>query len=364
MSIASLADEQAYLYRQFRGVLIVVTSVVVIGSSADTVSFLTNPESESYDDLFINMFLAGGVSVMWWFFRQQHIGRASIVGSLACLVAVLYGVSQAVAPANWFYITLLTILSPVFALPYVQSTTFRWLGVVVAAVGLAIIAQAAIWMVQNNITSRLVSNYTLVASLVLLVVLFLLWQFSNLHHLLISSLRGGNTELLELKAGLEQQVTERTAELETTLAELETTLANLQTQNEVQQRLLTEIQSQQRLIHVLSVPVLPISPTVLVLPLIGTLDPARLDLIRQHALEAIEQSRSRVLVLDVTGVPEVDTQAAQGLLRVAQATRVMGSQCVLAGMRPELAQALVRLGVDLGSLRTYATLQRALDVVR
>ncbi|NJL05861.1 MAG: STAS domain-containing protein, partial [Chloroflexaceae bacterium] len=242
-------------------------------------------------------------------------------------------------------------------LPYVSSQRFRWLSVGVVVTGLGILGYITVSSSPDNLASTPLIVVKIAESLVFIVIVFLLWQFSNLHHLLISSLRGGNAELLELKAGLEQQVTERTAELETTLA-------NLQTQNEVQQRLLSDIESQQRLIHALSVPVLPVSAQVLVLPLIGTLDPARLDLIRQHALEAIEQSRARVLVLDVTGVPEVDTQAAQGLLRVAQATRVMGSQCVLAGMRPELAQALVRLGVDLGSLRTYATLQRALDVVR
>jgi rsbT co-antagonist protein RsbR len=357
MSLASLADEQAYLRRQFRGVLIAVTAAVIIGTGEDVVSFLADPRSESYLEVLIGVFLLGAVSVMWWFFRQQHIGRASIVGSLSCLAATLYSVSLEVAPANWFYITLLIILSPVLALPYVQSTTFRWLGVGVAAVGLGVIAHAASWMMQNNIASRLISGYALVAGLVLLVVLFLLWQFSNLHHMLVSSLRGSNAELLELKASLEHQVAERTAELQTTLT-------NLQAQNAVQQRLLGEIQSQQQLIQALSVPVLPLSTQVLVLPLIGSLDTSRLDLIRERALEAIEQSRARVLVLDVTGVPEVDTHIAQGLLHVARATRMMGSQCVLAGMRPELAQALVRLGVDLGMLRTYATLQRALDVVR
>ena len=357
MSIASLADEQAYLRRQFRGLLIAITAAVLLGNSVDVFTLITDFASVTYLDWLTNSIFLVMVAFLWWLFRRNQIGFASLFGSVIVLLTSILIVTTNTEPISWVYAMLLVFTSVVIALPYITSRSFRWLAVGALAVGLGIIGYIAVWQWQIALSLIGLADKILAVVVVFTATLFLLWQFSNLHHILVSSLRGGNTELLELKASLEQQVTERTAELQTTLADL-------QTQNEVQQRLLGEIQSQQQLIQALSVPVLPVSPQVLVLPLIGTLDPPRLDLIRARALEAIEQNRARVVVLDVTGVPEVDTQAAQGLLHVAQATRIMGSQCVLAGMRPELAQALVRLGVDLGSLRTYATLQRALDVVR
>ncbi len=357
MTIASLADEQAYLRRQFRGLLIAVTAAVVIGTGVDLINVITNTALLTYVDWLINGTFLLITAVLWWLFQRNQISRASFVASGVMLFLAIVMIAISAEASHWLYIAFLVILAPVFSLPYVPSWGFRWLTLAAGSVGLGIIGYIATVLWQTTSDQTTIANDMLAAGITFSVVLFLLWQFSNLHHILVSSLRGGNTELLELKASLEQQVAERTAELQTTLADL-------QAQNAVQQRLLGEIQSQQQLIQALSVPVLPLSTQVLVLPLIGSLDTSRLDLIRERALAAIEQSRARVLVLDVTGVPEVDTHIAQGLLHVARATRMMGSQCVLAGMRPELAQALVRLGVDLGSLRTYATLQRALDVVR
>jgi len=357
MTIASLADEQAHLRRQFRGLLIAITVAVLVGNGVDVYTLLTDPASMTYLDFVTNGSFLATLAVLWWLFWRNQIGAASLFGSVIVLLASILIVTTNTEPISWVYAILLILIALVISLPYITSRTFRWLAVGAFVVGLGILAYITVWQWQIAQSPIGLADKVLSVFVVFSSTLFLLWQFSNLHHMLVSSLRGGNAELLELKASLEQQVAERTAELQTTLT-------NLQAQNAVQQRLLGEIQSQQQLIQALSVPVLPLSTQVLVLPLIGSLDTSRLDLIRERALAAIEQSRARVLVLDVTGVPEVDTHIAQGLLHVARATRMMGSQCVLAGMRPELAQALVRLGVDLGSLRTYATLQRALDVVR
>jgi rsbT co-antagonist protein RsbR len=106
--------------------------------------------------------------------------------------------------------------------------------------------------------------------------------------------------------------------------------------------------------------VLPISATTLIMPLVGALDSARLQQVQEQALQAIERATARRLVLDITGVPLVDSQVAQGLLAVVQAARLLGAEAVLVGVRPEVAQTVVGLGLTLPGLRTYADLQTAL----
>jgi rsbT co-antagonist protein RsbR len=111
----------------------------------------------------------------------------------------------------------------------------------------------------------------------------------------------------------------------------------------------------------MSVPVLSVTSSTLVLPLVGALDTARLRLLQDQALRAIERAPIRTLILDITGVPLVDSQVAQGLLMVVQAARLLGTEVLLVGIRPEVAQAIVGLGMSLPGLRTYNDLQSALS---
>ncbi len=97
------------------------------------------------------------------------------------------------------------------------------------------------------------------------------------------------------------------------------------------------------------------------MPLVGELDGARLHLIQEQALHALEHSSARYLVLDITGVPIVDSQVAQGLLAVVQAARLLGAEVMLVGIRPEVAQAIVGLGIDLRGVHTSSDLQTSLD---
>ena len=111
----------------------------------------------------------------------------------------------------------------------------------------------------------------------------------------------------------------------------------------------------------MSVPVLPVSDSTLVMPLVGALDTERLQLLQSQALRAIERSPARTLILDITGVPIVDSQVAQGLLAVVQAARLLGAEVLLVGIRPEVAQAIVALGLNLFGLQTHNDLQSALS---
>jgi rsbT co-antagonist protein RsbR len=123
------------------------------------------------------------------------------------------------------------------------------------------------------------------------------------------------------------------------------------------------IDAQRDVIREMSVPVLPLSQSALVLPLVGALDSERLALVQEQALHAIEQMSARFLILDITGVPIVDTAVAQGLVQVVQTARLLGSEVVLVGIRPEVAQAVVGLGIHLSDIVTRSTLQRGITYV-
>lgn len=110
----------------------------------------------------------------------------------------------------------------------------------------------------------------------------------------------------------------------------------------------------------LSLPLIPVLDGVLVLPLVGPIDSGRIAEFTRVLLGGIERERARLVLIDVTGVPLLDEVAAAGLLRGVRAAGLLGARCVLVGVRPEIAEALVALGVPLGRLATAATLQQAI----
>lgn len=133
---------------------------------------------------------------------------------------------------------------------------------------------------------------------------------------------------------------------------LYTTEAYLKTREEV-------IRRQQEDMLELSTPVVKLWEGILALPLIGTLDSARTQVVMESLLEAIVQTNSRVAIIDITGVPTVDTVVAQHLLKTVTAARLMGADCIISGVRPQIAQTIVHLGINLLDVTTKATLSDA-----
>jgi len=119
---------------------------------------------------------------------------------------------------------------------------------------------------------------------------------------------------------------------------------------------------QQKELLELSTPVVRLWENVLALPLIGTLDSARTQVVMQNLLDAIVQTRSDYAIIDITGVPVVDTLVAQHLLKTVAAARLMGADCLISGIRPQIAQTIIHLGVDLSEVTTKATLADAFEV--
>ena len=112
----------------------------------------------------------------------------------------------------------------------------------------------------------------------------------------------------------------------------------------------------------LSTPVVTLWTGILALPLIGTLDSARTQIVMENLLQRIVETGSLIAILDITGVPTVDTLVAQHLLKTVAAARLMGADCIISGIRPQIAQTIVHLGVDLNSVTTKATLADAFAV--
>ncbi len=116
---------------------------------------------------------------------------------------------------------------------------------------------------------------------------------------------------------------------------------------------------QQELLE-LSTPVVKLWDGILALPMIGTLDSARTQVVMESLLQKIVETESQIAIIDITGVPTVDTLVAQHLLKTVTALRLMGADCIISGVRPQIAQTIVHLGVDLQGVTTKATLADAL----
>jgi rsbT co-antagonist protein RsbR len=110
----------------------------------------------------------------------------------------------------------------------------------------------------------------------------------------------------------------------------------------------------------ISTPVIRVWDGILALPIIGTLDSARTQVVMENLLQEIVESGSSMAILDISGVPAVDSLVAQHLIKTVSATRLMGAECIISGIRPEIAQTVVHLGIDLSNIITKATLASAL----
>jgi rsbT co-antagonist protein RsbR len=116
---------------------------------------------------------------------------------------------------------------------------------------------------------------------------------------------------------------------------------------------------QQKELLELSTPVVALWEGILALPLIGSLDSERTQVVMENLLERIVSTGASIAIIDITGVPTVDTLVAQHLLKTVGAARLMGAECIISGIRPQIAQTIVHLGVDLGTVVTKATLASA-----
>ncbi|MCL4367605.1 MAG: STAS domain-containing protein [Actinobacteria bacterium] len=121
------------------------------------------------------------------------------------------------------------------------------------------------------------------------------------------------------------------------------------------------IRLQQEAIRELSTPVLKLRDRLLLLPIIGALDSQRANQLTEQLLNAIRDNRAKVVVVDITGVPAVDSKVANHLIQTVEASRLMGASVIVTGLSPQVAQALVTIGVDLSRIRTIGDMQGGID---
>jgi len=172
----------------------------------------------------------------------------------------------------------------------------------------------------------------------------------------LSATQAREQELNILRAALEATVAERTSSLQLALAE--------GAQREKRLALtLEDLRASQEAFSELSAPVIPVLPGVLLAPLIGVLDSARAAELTNNVLAMIEREHAHHVIFDITGVPLVDTHVAQVLLQTTTAVRLLGAQAFLVGIRPEVAQTMVALNLDMGTLRSFSTLRDAIGAL-
>ena len=134
------------------------------------------------------------------------------------------------------------------------------------------------------------------------------------------------------------------------------------TLNSYMKRRETIIKEQQRALMELSVPIVKVWDRILMIPLIGILDSSRTQLVMETLLTAIEETQSKVAILDISGIPIVDTLVAKHLLRTVAATKLMGAVCIITGIRSKISQTMIQLGIDLSSVTTRTTMADGLKV--
>jgi rsbT co-antagonist protein RsbR len=111
----------------------------------------------------------------------------------------------------------------------------------------------------------------------------------------------------------------------------------------------------------LSAPLIPVFENITVMPLIGTIDTDRARKIMENLLQGVVKHRSEVVLIDITGVPVVDTMVAHHIIQAAEAVRLVGTKCIIVGIRPEIAQTIINLGIDLSHITTKNSLKKGLE---
>ncbi len=121
------------------------------------------------------------------------------------------------------------------------------------------------------------------------------------------------------------------------------------------------IRQQQEAIRELSTPVLPVRERLLILPIIGVIDPMRARQLTEQLLRGVRTNRAKVAVMDITGVPAIDSTVANHLVQTVESARLLGATVIVTGLSPEIAQTLVTIGVDLGKMNTVGDLQGGIE---
>lgn len=283
---------------------------------------------------------------------QRRVDWALGITIAAHFIAAIVFIS--LSPISVTNLILLPILVISLALPHITIAKAR----ILIFWSIAVCVYISILGSRSLQTGKFDLRFgTFAIPLIVSLIFLLLYQFhAQLTESLIQT-RVAQHEAEQARNSLEIQVAERTSELQQSLVQIKQ-------QAEAQAKLIEEVAQQREVIREISVPILPVTDQIIVMPLVGALDGERLHDVQERALHELQHTRARYLLLDITGVPIVDTHVAQGLIQVVNAAKLLGATVALIGIRPEVAQAVVSLGLKLDTVQTYRDLQTALKEVQ
>ena len=338
---------------QRRAQLLVVVDLIVIGFLVVVSLVLLSQPAQHRAIAAFWVIIAGLVGSLFLATRARVTLAASLL-----LVPLLIGPVAIVVVRGSFIVTLFFLALSVFVGSLVLRPWQVWAVGLLALAGLGLVRVS---VGPNVIDGTLYPNLVLgPAFMIILATLFgYLGARASAHALDVS--HHAQEDADAARRSLEQSNTLLESEVALRTDDLQRALDELGARTAAQAQLLAEVTAQSQAIHEMSVPVLPVSATTLVLPLIGALDSERLAAIQSRALAAVAGTQVRRMILDITGVTVVDTQVARGIVETIAALRLLGAEAVLVGIRPEVAQTIVGLGLQLEGVRTAATLQAALS---
>jgi anti-anti-sigma regulatory factor len=288
--------------------------------------------------------------------RRGRFSSAIAIVIIGLLVSSMLLLAPRGLNSSWIAFFVLAI--PITFAGLLASRRVLWLTVALSIAiicGIGILAEAIPSLVGYDapgaqFSAQLAISFTLVAGLLGL-------SFdrfgSALRDALSTSLQR-EQELEQVREAQELVIGERTTELQNALEGVRQREANLV-------ETLSELRASQQAVQELSAPVIPVLAGVLVAPLIGALDGERAARLTGNLLSAVAQQHAGYVIFDITGVPVVDTHVAQVLIQTTSALRLLGAQVLLVGIRPEVAQTMVALNVDLDGVATYADLRDAIE---
>ncbi|GAB4114759.1 MAG: STAS domain-containing protein [Roseiflexaceae bacterium] len=284
--------------------------------------------------------------------RQGHVVATSLTVMGVLIIGVAGSTPQAITPTILFFICLTVLIAsatlrPIAIIPvYIVTIIALWLGLLSPPQSFFATAEGRQTIFNVN---------------VLLPMLTLLGYISSrgVNSMLSQSARSAREATLAQRAQeatnqqLSGRIQARNEELARALSEQQAQEATLRENLAEQQRLYQTILD-------LPTPIIPLSDSILITPLIGVIDQSRAQQIISSTLYEVSQRHTQILIVDVSGMVMIDSAVAQVLIQIAKAARLLGAQVVLVGIRPEIAQTLITLGIDLETIQTAATLQEGL----
>jgi rsbT co-antagonist protein RsbR len=348
-----LDDEAAQLKRfQSFCVWLVVVSLA-LGGSEVVLGLISGAHLLLIGSSMVGLAALAGAWAHW---RSRRHDLTRTVIQLCAMILIVLIAASFILPPLWSILLVAAIMMVIVTLPYVGGAALRNLLGAAFAGGLTItlagnflgipfgFSPPPSWIIVSMIVLGIISALALIV--------LLLWQFSERLQELVGQLRRSNAELELERSQLEGQVATRTADLSATLQTIQQREADLA-------RTLDQLHVNQQTLRAVSAPIIPVLPGVIIAPLIGEIDAARAGVIADHVLAAVEHERARYVILDMTGIPFVDDDIAQGIVELTEAVRLLGARVLLAGIRPEVAQTMVARSLDLGGTRSYANLREA-----